>query len=166
MFFEDPVAAFANLRSAAAPGARLVFACWRTEEENPIFSTGTTVLIDRLDPEPEPSDPAAPGPTAFADRDRLKAVLTGSGWDPVRIDPFDYVHDFGFNGTDGVEERLSMIESGGTGRLAREQLVASIGTEGWESVLDEVRTELRRHLVDGVLRLPGAVWLVTAESAE
>ncbi|MDN3243056.1 class I SAM-dependent methyltransferase [Glycomyces tritici] len=165
MFFEDPVAAFANLRSAAAPGGRLVFACWRSEAENPIFRTGTTVLMDRLDPEPEPSDPGAPGPTAFADRDRLDAVLAGSGWDPVRIDPFDYVHDFGFNGTDGVEERLSMIVSGGTGRHAREQLVPRIGAAGWESVLDEVRAELRRHLVDGVLRLAGSVWLVTAESA-
>jgi SAM-dependent methyltransferase len=164
MFFEDPVAAFANLRRASAPGARLVFACWRSEEENPVFSIGTTVLVDRLDPKPEPSDPEAPGPTAFADRDRLDAVLAGSGWDQVRIDPLDFTFDFGFDGTDGVEERLTMIVSGGTGRFAREQLVPRIGEEGWEAVLDEVRTELRRHLVDGALRFPGAVWLVTAES--
>lgn len=164
MFFEDPVAAFANVRSAAAPGARLVFACWRSEAENPVFSLGTTVLEDRLDPQPEPVEPGAPGPTAFADRDRLAAVLAGAGWDRVRIDPFDFVLDFGFDGTDGVEERLAMITAGGTGRLAQEQLEPRLGAEGWESVLDDVRAELRRHFVDGVLRFPGAVWLATAAS--
>src|SRR5690242_10567588 len=29
MFFADPVAAFANIRSATRPGGRLVFVCWQ-----------------------------------------------------------------------------------------------------------------------------------------
>jgi SAM-dependent methyltransferase len=29
MFFADPVAAFANIRSATRPAGRLVFACWQ-----------------------------------------------------------------------------------------------------------------------------------------
>src|SRR5450755_3808683 len=35
MFFGDPVAAFANLRTALAPGGRVRFACWRPISENP-----------------------------------------------------------------------------------------------------------------------------------
>jgi SAM-dependent methyltransferase len=164
MFFEDPEAAFSNLRRAAAPGALLVFACWRSEEENPMFSAGSKVLMDRLEPKPEPPEPGAPGPMAFADHDRLDSLLGGAGWEGARIDALDFVCDYGFNGTDGVEERLSTIVSGGVGRLAREQLVPRIGNEGWESLLDEVRDELRHHLVDGAVRFPGAVWLVTAEN--
>ncbi|SDE17517.1 class I SAM-dependent methyltransferase [Glycomyces harbinensis] len=164
MFFEDPQAAFANLRRAAAPGARLVFACWRSLEENPMFSLGSTVLADRLDPKPESPAPGAPGPTAFADRGRLDALLTGAGWDSVRIDAFDFTCDYGFNGTDGVEERVTTVLSGGLGRLAREQLVPRIGVDGWESLVDEVRAELRRRLVGGVLRFPGAVWIAGAEN--
>ena len=34
MFFEDPVAAFANIRSAVRPGGRLVFACWQPLANN------------------------------------------------------------------------------------------------------------------------------------
>jgi SAM-dependent methyltransferase len=40
MFFDDPAAAFANLRKALRPGGRLAFLCWRTREENPVFTTG------------------------------------------------------------------------------------------------------------------------------
>ncbi len=162
MFFEDSKAAFANLRRAAAPGARLVFACWRSEEENPMFSLGSQILMDRLDPKPESPAPGAPGPMAFADKDRIGSLLGEAGWDSVRIEAFDFECDYGFNGTDGVEERLTTILGGGIGRLARDQLVPRIGIDGWESLVEEVRGELRRHLVGGVLRFPGAIWLVTA----
>ena len=40
MFFDDPAAAFGNLRKALRRGGRLAFLCWRTREENPIFTTG------------------------------------------------------------------------------------------------------------------------------
>ena len=40
MFFDDPAAAFANLRKALRRGGRLAFVCWRTREENPCFTTG------------------------------------------------------------------------------------------------------------------------------
>jgi SAM-dependent methyltransferase len=161
MFFEDPVAAFANLRGAAAPGARLVFACWRSEEENPMFSLGSSILADRLDAS-EPPAPGAPGPMAFEDDDRLGTLLADAGWGQVRIDAFDFVCDYGFNGTDGVEERLTTIMNGGIGRLAKEQLLPRIGVAGWESLVEEVRSELRANLVDGAVRFPGAVWLVSA----
>ncbi|PRY55913.1 class I SAM-dependent methyltransferase [Glycomyces artemisiae] len=161
MFFDDPEAAFANMRKATAPGARLVFACWRSAAENPMFGMGSSVLTARLDPPPGPEEPGAPGPTAFADRERLAAILEDAGWAP-RIEAFDFTVDYGYNGTDGVEERLTSVESGGVGRMAREQLLPRLGEDGWAALLDEVRAELRRHLVDGVLRFPGAVWLVDA----
>jgi SAM-dependent methyltransferase len=162
MFFEDPEAAFANLRRATAPDARLVFACWRDLDENPMFSLGSEVLADRLDPQPETPAPGEPGPAAFADPDRVRSLLEGAGWGRIRVSPFDFTCDYGFNGTDGVEERMATISGGGVGRLAREQLLPRLGENGWASLLDDVRAELRRHLVDGVLRFPAAIWLVEA----
>lgn len=163
MFFADPVAAFANIRRATAPEARLAFACWRAEEENPMFALGTSVLIERLAAQPAP-DPGAPGPMAFADRDRLLSVLTDAGWSDIVADPLDFTCDYGIGGTDGVEERLAGILGTTTGRRARAQLEPELGADGWADLLDEVRAELRRHLVDGVVRFPGACWLVTAGS--
>ena len=40
MFFDDPAAAFANLRKALRRGGRLAFVCWRTRDENPVFTIG------------------------------------------------------------------------------------------------------------------------------
>src|SRR5215470_12486118 len=35
MFFGDAVTAFAHMRRAARPGARMAFVCWRSLAENP-----------------------------------------------------------------------------------------------------------------------------------
>ena len=34
MFFDQPIAAFRNIRSAMKPGGRLAFVCWRGAAEN------------------------------------------------------------------------------------------------------------------------------------
>ncbi|WP_232805574.1 class I SAM-dependent methyltransferase [Glycomyces xiaoerkulensis] len=165
MFFDDPAAAFANVRRACDPEARMAFACWRDLDENPIFTLGSTVLTERLDPPPEVPEPGAPGPTAFADADRLYPLLQEAGWGPVSVDPLDFQCDYGAAGGDGIEERLATILGSGTGRLARERLLPRLGPDGWEALLDDVRAELRRHLVEGTVRFPGAAWLVTASNA-
>ncbi len=161
MFFDDPVAAFANIRAAAAPGARLAFVCWRAGE-NPMFSVGADVLAARLaDPPPAP-DPAAPGPMAFGDPDRVHAILADAGWAQVALVAFDGACRFSVAGSDGVEERVTMLLGNRTGRQAAAELPETLGPDGWAAVLDEVRAELRRHLVDGALQLPGPAWVVTA----
>ncbi len=164
MFFADPVAAFTNLRGVAAGGAQLVFACWRTFAENPMFTLGTTVLAERLDPRPGPPAPDEPGPTAFAGRLRLERLLADAGWASVDVTPLDVVLDYGFDGDDGVEQRLATVLSVTTGRTAREKLQPSLEPGAWAELLDEVRAELRRHLTDGVVRVPAALWLVTARN--
>ena len=72
--------------------------------------------------------------------------------------------DYGLDGSDGVEERLTTVLGNMTGRAAREQLEPRLGADGWAGVLDDVRAELRRHLVDGTVRFPAATWLVTANN--
>ncbi len=161
MFFDDPVAAFANIRRAAAPAARLAFVCWR-DGDNPMFTLGVDVLADRLESPPAAPVPGEPGALAFGERDRVRNVLAGAGWADVRVEAFDGVCDYGLDGGDGVEERLTMILSNRTGLQARTELQPQLGARGWAALVDEVRTELRRHLVGGVLRFPGRTWVVTA----
>ncbi len=162
MFFSDSQAAFANIRSAAATGAPLTFMCWRSREENPMFTQGIDGLTARLDPPPPAALPGAPGPTAFADPDRLRSLLAGSGWSEISIEPFDFTCDFSKRGGDGVEERLAVILGNEGGRRARAQLEERLGSDGWEAVVEEVRAELRGALVDGAIRFPGACGFVRA----
>lgn len=162
MFFDDPVAAFANIRSAATPDGRLVAAVWRGMDENPVFTLGAGPLLARAEV-PVPA-PGAPGPTALADADRTRRLLSDAGWDAVEISPLDVTLDYGLDGSDGVEERLATVLAGGVGRTAEAQLRPGMTEDEWEAILEEMREEIRGARVDGVVQIPGAVWLVTAQA--
>ncbi|MDQ2629108.1 MAG: class I SAM-dependent methyltransferase [Actinomycetota bacterium] len=161
MFFDDPTAAFTNIRRAAAPGAGLAFVCWR-EGDNPMFSLGVDLLAARLESPPAPADPTEPGPLAFGNAERLRAILADAGWSDVTVQAFDGLCNFSIDGSDGVEERLTMILANRTGQQARAELADRLGEDGWAALVDELRDELRRHRVDGVVKFPGHTWVVTA----
>ena len=84
MFFDDPVAAFANMRSATRPSGRLAFVCWQPADLNDSFSVIGRAANDVLGP-PEPTPPDAPGPTAFGDPERVRAILRDAGWGAVGV---------------------------------------------------------------------------------
>jgi len=88
MFFGDRVAAFTNMRRAAAPGARMALVCWRTLAEDPWMEVPMTAAAQHLPPRPKPV-PDAPGMFAFADRDHVTEVLTAAGWAPPRFEKLD-----------------------------------------------------------------------------
>lgn len=161
MFFDDPVAAFANIRAATAPGARLAFVCWRADERE-MFTLGFDVLAERLGHPVDPPVAGVPGPLGLADAGHIDDVLSTAGWVDVAIEPFEGVCDYGLDGSDGVEERLSMAVAGNVGRAVRAELEPRLGPGGWEIVLDEIRAELHSRLVDGAVRFVGRIWLVTA----
>lgn len=156
MFFADPVAAFANLRAAAAPSARLAFSCWRTTEENPVFTLGTRVVTAA-------TGGAAPvtgerGPTAFAEPDRTRRVLGEGGWCDVEIEPLDWTMRYGGDGADGVEERLPLALPD----VAADRLRRELDDDAWQRLLKDVRTDIRTALVGDVVEIPAAAWVVSA----
>ena len=162
MFFDDPVAAFTNVREAVKAGGTMAFACWRSLEENQMFMLGTHLLVERMPEPPPPPGPHQPGPTMFADEAFLENVLETAGWADIDVAPVDVDLRFGISGSDGVEERLAVILSGSTGQLAAEQLRPALGDDGWEALLDDVRAEVRTSIVDGTVQFPGCIWLVRA----
>lgn len=80
MFFEDPLAAFTNLRRQVTAGGRLVFACWQSAEQNP-WNVGP--ILVRFAPPPATSSPGRrpPGPFTLADVQRTSELLTAAGWE-------------------------------------------------------------------------------------
>jgi len=91
MFFADPVAAFANLRRATAPGGALRAVVWRGPEDNPFMTTAARAAADVL-PEgalPPTRPPGAPGQFAFADPDRVRTILDDSGWRDADLQAVD-----------------------------------------------------------------------------
>lgn len=88
MFFADPVRAFANLRRATRRGGQLGVIAWRAPEENP-FMTAAERAARPLLPETGTAPLPPTGQFAFADNEKVRASLAGSGWSQVRIEPLD-----------------------------------------------------------------------------
>ena len=162
MFFDDPVAAFANLAAATSPGGRLAFVCWRAEE-TAAFALGLEPLRARLpDGALPPPQPGVPGPLGFADGARIRRVLNDSGWAGIEVAPIDVPCEYGIDGTDGVDARVAVALAGSIGRTARARLEPELGADGWEALVDEMRADLRTRVIGGAVRFEAHIWLVTA----
>jgi SAM-dependent methyltransferase len=154
MFFADPVAAFANLRTALAPGGRMVFTCWRNFELNCWAWDPMQAALPLLPPQ-EPADPFAPGPFAFADSERLRGILQRGGFTKIEIERFDGGVNMGATVEKAAAEALNL------GPLAR----AATGLD------DATRMKIRRavegvyarHVTPSGVIPPAACWLVRAK---
>ena len=153
MFFDDPPSAFANLAGAAVGHGRLLFSCFRERRENPFFTE-----IARLLPEPaETADPAAPGPFAFADADRTRAVLMEGGWTGIEFERFDFAMIAGA-GEDPVEDALQYFATIGPAAAAARDMDPS----SRERFYDRVRQLAADNESDGIVSLRASTWIVSA----
>src|SRR5580704_3853042 len=98
MFFGDPVAAFANLRTGLAPGGRLRFACWRPINENPWLQIPLHAVYEHAPRLPKP-DPEEPGPFSFGDTARVTRILGAAGFTAPSFTPLDIEMDIAAGGT-------------------------------------------------------------------
>ena len=154
MFFSDPVAAFANIRTSLKPSGRLGFVCWRPLQENLWMRAPLEAALPFLPPVP-PSDPTAPGPFAFADASRLRSILVDAGFGSVAIEPFDTC----VGGAD-VEQTLKLtFRVGPLGAMLREH------PECGEAVADAVRDVLVKCTTPNGVLMPAAVWIVLAKNS-
>jgi SAM-dependent methyltransferase len=154
MFFDDPPAAFANLRRALKPGGRLAFLCWRPMAENPIMALPMQVAAKHV-ALPPPPPPGAPGPFAFADADRVRTILQQAGFADVSLTPQDMPA-----GGNTVEGALTLaLRVGPLGALLREN-------PGTGPVVEaDIRAALAAHAdADGRVFLDSATWIVTARN--
>ena len=85
MFFDDPVAAFANLRRALRPGGRLAVVAWQGPFESEWTAVAVKVAIAQFGRPPDLGEPGGPGPFAFADGDRFRSVVTEGGFRDVTL---------------------------------------------------------------------------------
>ncbi len=153
MFFPDPVAAFANLRTALKPGGRLVFACWRGPEDNAISTIPLEAAAPFLPTVPK-FEKDAPGRFGFADPDRVRTILEESGWRDVAIAPLDDPTPV------SAEELLTM--SLRVGPL--NPILAGQDEAVRETVRAAVTAALEPYVKDGAAEMNSACWLVTARA--
>lgn len=154
MFFSDPVAAFANIRSALRPGGRLCFVCWRPLADNPWMRVPMEAAAPLLPELPPPADPHAPGPFAFADPERVGEILRGAGYQSVRHQPFD-----ARIGVGDLDQTLALtFRVGPLGAMLREH------PEYRDRISGVVRSALAPFAGPEGVSMPAAVWIFSASN--
>ena len=152
MFFNDPVAAFANIGRALRPGGTLALLAWRSLPENEwLMALRGALALGRDLPTPPPD---APTPFSLADPDRVRPILGAAGFDDVELMAIDEPMDLGADAKDAMEFAKSMgIVQGLTEGLDDDARARAM------SNLADLFSE--RESADGVL-INSAAWLISA----
>jgi SAM-dependent methyltransferase len=152
MFFGDPEAAFANIGRGIRPGGRLALLGWRELSRNEWLTAFRGALaMGRNLPQP----PAGPGPFGLADADRVRAILTGAGFDDVDLVAIDEPIEFG---TD-ADDAFSFVKT--TGMV--KGLTQDLSEATRATALDNLRAVLVEHETDEGVLLGTSAWLITAQ---
>jgi hypothetical protein len=153
MFFDDPVQAFANLRSAATDDADLRFIAWRSAAENPFMTTAEHAAAPLL-----PDIPARrsdmPGQFAFADQSRVYRILEESGWTGIEIRPIDVACVL-------PEKELVryLTRLGPVGRILHET-----DEQTRNQVIETVRAAFDPYVHGAEVRYNAACWMISARA--
>jgi SAM-dependent methyltransferase len=151
MFFDDPQAAFTNLRRAARRGARLTFVAWRSRDENPFMTAGERAAASVVREFPIRND-GSPGQFAFASGDRVEGILQAGGWSSIAISPADFACSLS-----SVRLPIYVTRMGQYG-LIRDTLDEKVRARADEAVF----AAFDPYVKGGQVRFTCACWLVTA----
>ena len=157
MFFSQPSPAFSHLRKSLRPGGRCTFVCWRAPRDNPWAMAPLSAAREAIGVTPPQADPDAPGPFAFADDGRLRAIMSDAGFVDVAVRRFDVSLSLGTSPRDAAERSLRI---GAASRFVRE-----VGIEHLPIILVAVERAMAQLAApDGQVRLKGSSWIVSAAS--
>jgi SAM-dependent methyltransferase len=155
MFFEDPTAAFANLRSATAPGGRLAAVVWQAAPANEWVLLPMGAIIPHVGfPDLPPS--GAPGPFAFGDGDALRTVLEGAGWREVTLQPVER--------TVVVPGDVDAVVEHYVNDTFGQMALAKATPAQRAAALTAMREAFAPHMSEDGAQLGAAVWVVTARA--
>lgn len=152
MFFNDPVAAFANIGRALRPGGRLAVMAWQELSRNAwLVELRAALALGRTLGAPPNG---APGPFALAEPEHVRRVLQAAGFQDVDLEPVEEPMEVGSDADDAMEfvRTMGIVEG----------LTHDLGEADTATALDAVYAMLRAHETpDGVL-LGSSAWLITA----
>lgn len=157
MFFDDPVAAFSNIRSALKDTGRMTFLCWREPAINPWMAVPGAAVQPFMPPDAPVPAPDDPGPFRFADAGYTKSMLEEAGFHNVAIESLEREISLG-GGLDEAMEFQQFI-----GPLSR--LLPELDEEKSIEATAAVRKAFEPFVTDKGIVSSAASWLVTATAS-
>jgi ubiquinone/menaquinone biosynthesis C-methylase UbiE len=152
MFFDDPVAAFANIRRALRPTGRLVMMVWQAHERN----EWDVAIHQSLEAAEGPVAGASEGsdPFSLADPPTVKEILQAAGFADVA---FTDVHEPVYYGPD-VAAALDWIR----GFACTSEVLKGLDPAAATRADERLRQALAAHLSDDGVWFNSRAWIVTA----
>jgi SAM-dependent methyltransferase len=157
MFFDEPSTAFAHLRTALVRGGRVSMVVWQSIAANPWVSVPIAAVADVVEP-PALGAAGEPGPFSLADPDELATLLRAAGYADVDIRGHDTEMIVGGGLTLDAAVEFTVHH----GPLRR--VLTAATPEMRAAAADRVADALSRYDGPTGVRMPAAVWIVTARS--
>ncbi len=158
MFFEDSVAAFANIGRALRSGGRLGFVCWQPRERNP-WAHEPLEAVRALRPDlplPPLLAPDKPGPFYFSSPAFVRDVLERAGFGDVQIVPYEASLPLG--GAKVLDEAVDyLLQIGPAARFLNEA-----GLNAEPRARELIARAVAPFVTDGGVLAPSRVLLVAA----
>jgi SAM-dependent methyltransferase len=156
MFFDDPVAAFANVGRALKPGGRMIFTCWQDLLRNDWIMVPASAALLHV-PMPDLGEPGGPGPFSFADPERLRHVLDAAAFSNIVVEEVVRPVRLG----DSVDDALGYIQHSEIADALMQGVDTQTATRAWTAV----RETLKAYASAKGVEFNGAALLVTANRA-
>jgi ubiquinone/menaquinone biosynthesis C-methylase UbiE len=152
MFFDDPVAAFANIRRALRPPGRLVMMVWQAHERN----EWDVAIHQSLGAAEGPVAGASGGPDPFslADPPTVREILQAAGFAGVA---FTDVHEPVYYGPD-VAAALDWVR----GFTCTSEVLKRLDSATTTRAVKRLREALAAHMSDDGVWFSSRAWIVTA----
>ena len=152
MFFDDPVAAFANIRRALRPAGRLVMMVWQAHERN----EWDIAIHQSLGAAEAPVSGASdlPDPFSLANPPTVKEILQTAGFADV---DFTDVHEPVYYGPD-VAAALDWTR----GFTCTHELLKRLDPADATHAVERLREALADHMSDDGVWFNSRAWIVTA----
>ena len=155
MFFENPVKAFQNIKSAIQPRREMRFVCWAPLAANDFFISPLNTVVDITGVSfAEPG--REPGPLAFSDRSYLSSILQEAGFSSVNID----VVETSISTRDSVEQNAALLMEIGMGFRAIKEADPS------DEMLSEIKQAFiddgNKRLINGKISYEATIYRVSA----
>jgi len=154
MFFDNPLAAFANMVRWLAPGDRFAFAVWGRLAENPWMTSVRQVVAEIIDlPSP---DPEAPGPFRYAEADKLLTLLDRAGYGELEVSDWRGVLPIGgeLPVAEAANFALASFSSFG-------EMLAEAGGEALNDARRSLTERFSRNQQDGAVQMDACVHIFT-----
>jgi ubiquinone/menaquinone biosynthesis C-methylase UbiE len=152
MFFDDPVAAFANIRRALRPAGRLVMMVWQPHERNEWDVAIHQSLAGSEGPVAAAS--AGPDPFSLADPPTVKEILGAAGFADIA---FTGVHEPVYYGPD-VAAALDWVR----GFACTSEVLKRLDPAAAARAVGRLREALAAHLSDDGVWFNSRAWIITA----